>query len=593
MTGTADVRVAVVGPFSGPRAAWGQLLTSAAGRHPEVRWEFHDDRGDQVVAARIAAGVVTGGYAAVIGHFNSLGAQASLPLYAQAGLPVVLPLSTRPGLVDGYPNAVQWCPDDLDQVAALRLAAATRGVKKLGVRHDGSAYGQGMAALFGGESDGDGLVVCGTHHGSAATARELRADGYAGPLYFTDDCAVDEFAELAGEAADGARVVRLTGGAQSFVDAAFDALVNVLGENDIASAVRGAKPVAGWEVVPVERLPHYDVVVVGAGVVGAATASALARSGVSVAVCAPSDDAESATRYSGGLVRAYEHDRDQRRLAVRSHQLLWRDSPHFHRTGSLVLLGPDHLADAAAGVQDLLAAGVEAQLVDADELRRTFDLDAAGAVWEPAGGYASPPVVARALLDGVTRHDARVLGTAPDPRGTRLVTSAGPVTAGVVVVAAGAGTPALADVGPARVKRIRYAFFDRGGRDLPTVVDLRTGIWGRPVLDGPHAGGFLAGRPVEEWDVDPGGGDALTDDQVAHVREGVRRLWPWLGDAAYLGGRYGADLFGAGPVLGPVGDLVVAACWAGGGFKTAPAAGEQAASAALKALTQPAAALTG
>lgn len=58
--------------------------------------------------------------------------------------------------------------------------------------------------------------------GSSGT--RARADGHAGPLCFTDDCAVDEFAELAGEAADGARVVRLTGGAQSFVDSAFDAL---------------------------------------------------------------------------------------------------------------------------------------------------------------------------------------------------------------------------------------------------------------------------------------------------------------------------------------------------------------------------------
>lgn len=585
-----DVRVAVVGPFSGPRAAWGRLLTSAAARHPGVRWEFHDDRGDQVVAARIAAGVVTGGYAAVIGHFNSLGARASLPLYASAGLPVVLPLSTRPGLADGYRNAVQWCPDDLDQVAALRLVAATHGVRRLGVRHDGTDYGRGMAELFGGEADGDGLVVCGTHHGSAARARELRADGFAGPLYFTDDCAVDEFAELAGDAADGARVVRLTGGAQSFVDSAFDALVRFLDQPDIAARVRAAKPVAGWEVVPVERVPHHDVVVVGAGIVGAATAAALVQAGVSVAVCAPADDAESATRYSGGLVRAYEHDGEQRRLAIRSHHLLWRDSPRFHRTGSLVLLGPDQLAEAAAGVHELLAAGIEAELLDADELRRDFDLDAAGAVWEPGGGYASPPVVARDLLDGVARYDTRVLRTEPDPRGTRLVTTTGPVTAGVVVVAAGAGTPALADVGPARLKRIRYAFFDRGGRDVPTVYDQRTGMWGRPVHDGPYAGGFLAGRPVEEWDVGPGGGDDLTDDQVAYVREGLRRLWPWLGEAAYLGGRYGADLFGAAPVIGPVGDVVVAACFAGGGFKTAPAAGEQAAFAAVKARP---AALTG
>ncbi|MYX61339.1 hypothetical protein GTZ89_38320, partial [Streptomyces sp. SID8382] len=138
--------------------------------------------------------------------------------------------------------------------------------------------------------------------------------------------------------------------------------------------------------------------------------------------------------------------------------------------------------------------------------------------------------------------------------------------------------------GPApRTKRIRYAFFRGPGRPLPAVSDLTCGIWGRPQLDEPFAGGQLTGRPVEEWDVSAGAGDALTDEQVAHIRAGVVHRWPWVSRAPYLGGRFGADLYHPdGPFLGLLpGEppVVVAACWSGAGFKTAPGAAEEAAAA--------------
>ena len=76
-------RVAVVGPFSGPRAAWGRLLRDSAAHeaHPWLHWDFHDDRGDGPVGESVAAAVVAhGGYDAVIGHFNSGGAALAQPI---------------------------------------------------------------------------------------------------------------------------------------------------------------------------------------------------------------------------------------------------------------------------------------------------------------------------------------------------------------------------------------------------------------------------------------------------------------------------------------------------------------------------------
>ncbi|MCD9591933.1 FAD-dependent oxidoreductase [Streptomyces sp. 8ZJF_21] len=643
-----EVRVAVVGPFSGPRAAWGELLTRAAADHgdPGVVWEFHDDRGDADAAEGVARALTAEPVVrAVIGHFNSLGAARALPHYRRAGLPVLLPLATDPDLLaSGGGGALRWCPHDLGQPAAIRRAAQDLGIGTLAAVDDGSPYGRRLAERFAALSPdpaatGQALVVCGTHHGAADTARRLRADGHDGPLFFTDDCAVAEFADLLGDQASSARVVRLRGGPRLQVEAAFAALVRALRSDPAATgdrllaAVRAAARLSfdadgdpvdadddgGWEVVPVALLSApaaprptgapvtgYDVVVVGAGAVGAATAAELASAGLTVAVADLGPGAGSATRASGGLVRAYEPEPVVRALAVRSHQLLWGTaspprSAGFRRTGSVVLLGPDDVAEAERGIGELSAAGIKADLLTPRELSvRWPDLAADGvaaAVWEPGGGYADPVGTAALYLTRALRHGAVLLPPGPvhalEPhrRGVRVCTPAGELTARCAVVAAGGGTPALLGDrlpprpgGPApRTKRIRYAFFRGPGRPLPAVSDLTCGIWGRPQLDEPFAGGQLTGRPVEEWDVSAGAGDTLTDEQVAHIRAGVVHRWPWVSRAPYLGGRFGADLYHPdGPFLGLLpGEppVVVAACWSGAGFKTAPGAAEEAAAA--------------
>ncbi|MEU4254871.1 FAD-dependent oxidoreductase [Streptomyces fradiae] len=686
------VRVAVVGPFSGPRAAWGELLTRAVRARTgagAIVWEAHDDLGDADRAALVAEAVVAdGGYAAVIGHFNSMGAARALPHYRAAGLPLLLPLATMPGLLDGTRGALRWCPDDTGQVAAIHRAAAELGLGTPSVTHDGSAYGRALARRFeawatpsgtgsglpsgtpsstppdtspdsspdaspatvshgepgpapdpasppGGDPAPRATVVCGTHFGAAATARSLGERGLAGARFFTDDCAVEDFARLLGpEGAGDARVVALRGGPEAQVEAAFDCLVRALGEEPDARGERllevlrrhawiaftdhgdpvDAADAAGWEVVPVRDLVHRtartprpvatDVVVVGAGVVGAATAAALAEQGLSVALASPGPDAPSATAWSGGLVRAYDPDPELRALAVRSHRLLWGGDPRraaacgFHRTGSLVLLGRADVDEARRGLAELRAQRIEAELLAPAEIRRRWpDLalgdEVAAGLFEPGGGYASPAATAAFHRTAAVRHGAMVLPygpvrtLGPHPDGVEVGTAAGTVVAGQVVVAAGGGAPVLlgerltARLGPAapRTKRIRYAFFASGGREVPAVNDLTTGMWGRPERHGPLSGTHLTGRPVEEWDVPPTGGEVLDDAQVAHIREGAARRWPWIADAPFRGGRYGADLYHPdGPLLGHLpGDppVVASVCWSGGGFKTAPGAAER------------------
>ncbi|MBT2441029.1 FAD-dependent oxidoreductase [Streptomyces sp. ISL-36] len=779
-------RGAVVGPFSGPRAAWGEHLERAAELYGAVSWELYDDRGEATTARQIAEAVVAEGrHALVIGHFNSAGARAALPVYRAAGLPVLLPLATTPGLLDDSAGTIlRWCPDDRAQAVDLLAAVRAAGHTRVAVTHDGSAYGKHLAHLVraarhpreerspvlpsgpvvsdgstpatgavpvpaalapvpgsrsasasasvpvrasepvresvpaapaavsasapgheavgagtvdGGSRelvdrarpqllDGPGpepvdrpgagaageftaVVVCGTHVGAARVGREWRAAGFSGAFYFTDDCAVDEFAALLAEpaapaastgAAGGAHVARMRGGPEAQVTAAFEAATAALAEDpnrrgrSLLAAVRAhadrgftalGEPVpgsVGWDLVPVPPAPApasapasssrahephgtshgtshgraYDVIVVGAGVVGAATASVLARRGARVALVAPMDGGtDHATAWSGGLVRSFEADPYLRGLALRSHRLAWGPAalipgPYgFVATGSLVLCGDADLEQAEKGVAELNGAGVPAELLEPDALSDRFPgLSVAGvtaAVWEPEAGYADPPRTARvyrdrALANGARLLPARVRELVAPPGADRvrvLLEPGGPVEAHAVVLAAGSGTGEIAghrlsgsDAG--RTKSIRYGFFhhpDTAG--LPTVVDMVTGVWGRPQLSGEAAGGYMAGRPVDEWDVPPGGEDSLTDEHVAYIREGAAVRWPWLADPAtrFLGGRRGVDLYTphSRPHLGREragSRIVLATGWSGAGFKTAPAAAELAAAEALDVL---------
>ncbi|MFD7323667.1 FAD-dependent oxidoreductase [Streptomyces sp. NPDC059875] len=752
-------RGAVVGPFSGPRAAWGEHLERAAALHGAVNWELYDDRGEAETARQIAEAVVAEGrHTLVIGHFNSAGARAALPVYRKGGLPVLLPLATTPDLLaDSAGTVLRWCPDDRAQATDLLRAVGAAGHTRIAVTHDGTAYGEGLARLVrdawplvarepgpaadagpgggggrvptgpGGSdgvplqgavgsmrrfglavgspagvpagpvvSDGSGpatgavpgvgplatgvttgvagsvagplpsvpapdivsepgadaaaltaLVVCGTHGGAARVGREWREAGFGGELYFTDDCAVDEFSELLGDANRGARVARMRGGPETHVMAAFAAATQALTEDPertgrvLLAAVRAhadraftalGEPVegsVGWDFVPVpapvaasvspaggHRGRAYDVIVVGAGVVGAATAAVLARQGARVALVAPMDGRrDHATAWSGGLVRAFEADPYLRGLALRSHQLAWGPAalapgPYgFVPTGSLVLCGGADLDQAEKGVAELNGAGVPAELLAPEVLRERFPglaVDGVtAAVWEPEGGYADPPRTARVYRDRALAHGARLLPArvrelvAP-PGADRvrvLLEPGGPVEALAVVLAAGSGTGAIAghrlsgsDAG--RTKSIRYGFFhhpDTAG--LPTVVDMVTGVWGRPQVTGEAAGGYMAGRPVDEWDVPAGGDDTLTDEHVAYIRQGAAERWPWLADPAtrFLGGRQGVDLYTPHslPHLGRERSdsrIVLATGWSGAGFKTAPAAAELAAAEALDVL---------
>ncbi|RZD80811.1 FAD-binding oxidoreductase [Streptomyces albidoflavus] len=362
----------------------------------------------------------------------------------------------------------------------------------------------------------------------------------------------------------------------------------------VSAAGTGARPAGG-------DLPgRADVVVVGAGITGAAVAHHLARRGASVLVLEQAPrPGTGATGPSGGMVRAYDPDPDVAELAAPSLAVYRRTegwasgrSP-LHAAGAVTVADPAQdaaLREAAARINGTL--GTSAHVVARRPEAAGIHLAGGIALVEPEAGWVAPAEVAvdwleQAAADGATvRCGVRV--RAVEARGGRpvVVTDAGEVLAGSVVSAVGPWAadpvPGLRPRSPVRARSIQVSIVERRPSVPPhaTFVDLRTGLYAKPA--GP--GRTLIGMPHLVWDPPL---DARPDPE--HARATTRALTahlPWLPTAPHLTTVRAADAYG--PSAGLLETTGVPHVWSvrgwnGAGVKTAPEAGRRIAEAVLTA----------
>ena len=343
-----------------------------------------------------------------------------------------------------------------------------------------------------------------------------------------------------------------------------------------------------------------EVVVVGAGVVGASVAFHLAERGIETLVIDRDGPAAGSTARSGALIRAHYSTSLEVDLAWESltdYFEPWGERVGggcgFTRSGFAYLVGAENVEALRHNVALQRKVGVETGLVSPDELReiepalRTEGV--ALAAYEPRGGYADPAATAVGFLRAAEALGAsfeRRRATALVVRGDRLRgvrTDADTLEAKTVVLAAGAwSVPLATSVGldlPIRPAWVRVAIFERP-YELPThltIIDTTEGFYARPAAE--HAT-LVGSRDSLEWTSDP---DAPTPEpEGAFVAEALRRLalrLPALAGAPYRSGRSGIlDMTPDGrPLLGPAGPdgLYLAAGWSGTGFKKAPAVGAE------------------
>ena len=344
-----------------------------------------------------------------------------------------------------------------------------------------------------------------------------------------------------------------------------------------------------------------DVLIVGAGVIGAATAFHLTRLGAgSVTVLDRASVGSGMSSRSSALVRMHYTFPPEVDLAVRSDTMFdaWTDLTGrpgcVRRTGFVRLVHDEEAELLRANVAMQRAHGAQAEVIDGAELARlapgirSDDIECAA--WEPHGGYGDGAIVAGDLLSAARAAGAcyrpntpvRALITSND-RVTGAETDAGPVHAGVTVLACGVWLPPLlAAAGidlpiETELHHVAVVRNPPAGGARVACIDSTTQTYFRPEAGGQMTlvGGFTGPRGA---DPDRVPATAQSGELAGLVGSAARRI-PALADGGIAAGITGVyDMTpDARPVLGEIDGrpgLVLAGGFSGMGFKISPAVGE-------------------
>ncbi|WP_141455275.1 FAD-dependent oxidoreductase [Pseudoxanthomonas sp. z9] len=215
----------------------------------------------------------------------------------------------------------------------------------------------------------------------------------------------------------------------------------------------------------------FDLIVIGAGMVGAACADDACAEGLKVALVEPGPIGGGATAAAMGHLVAM--DEDPAELALAAYSLsLWEEFPdpraaEFSRCGTIWIARDEReLARVAPKIARLAAAGIQAEALDAARLRALEPHLApgmAGGLRVEREAVVYPPRAARCLVDRARtrrlhlflgrRAEARFDGGVTLDDGTRLH--------GPVLVATGCAAPALLPGLPLRPRKGQLVITDR------------------------------------------------------------------------------------------------------------------------------------
>lgn len=327
-----------------------------------------------------------------------------------------------------------------------------------------------------------------------------------------------------------------------------------------------------------------DVIVVGAGVVGAACAYHAVRAGLGVTVLERRTIAGGTSGAGEGNVLVSDHppgpELDLALLSVRVWDDLARelgaagDFEYELKGGLTVAATGEDYAALAAFAEGQRASGVRAELVGADRLPEYephLARDVAGGVHYPQDAQVQPMLAAARMLEAARRLGARVR-TGVTVTGFRrrrggsltgVHTNAGAVPADAVVNAAGPWGGELADLAGAPLPIEPRRGFVVVTEPLPRVIHHKvyaasyisdvasesSALQSSPVIEGTRAGTVLIGSSRERVGYDR----TISIPVVQRIAAQAVALFPFLSRVAalrtYAGFRpYCADHL---PVLGP------------------------------------------
>jgi glycine/D-amino acid oxidase-like deaminating enzyme len=357
----------------------------------------------------------------------------------------------------------------------------------------------------------------------------------------------------------------------------------------------------GWYGCAVRET--VDTAIIGAGIVGLATAHALTRDGEgSVAIFDRSWPGSGDSGRSFSMVRRHYSNAVVARLAMAGARTIanWADEvgvadAGYVRCGYLLTV-PERLVDACRGnVEMLRGEGLETRFLEPGDIAAVepeLSLEGvAGAAYEPDGGFADAQKMclgwfAAAASRGLRHHLGTAVRRIAVERGrvTGVETDAGFIGAGRVVLATGAwANDLLEPLGarlPIELRRLQVAILRTapGGR-LPSAVvsDAVSNVVVRPDRGHQFCAVAYAGEDVLERadDCDHG----LSAGYLDAVRAGLEQRYPRLAEFSLVRGFAGPyDVTPDwNPVIGPcpgIDGLHLGVGWSGHGFKLSPAVGE-------------------
>jgi branched-chain amino acid transport system substrate-binding protein len=244
---TAQIKLGVVGPMTGGNAAFGAQLKQGSDQAVEdinkaggilgqqIVVEYGDDRADPKEGVSVANKFAADGVKFVIGHFNSGVTIPASEVYQENGILEITPSATNPKVTErNMWNIFRVCGRDDQQggVAGAIIAQKFKN-KRIAFVHDKTTYGQGLAeearkalnakgmkeVLFEGVNKDDkdftalvsklkaakpDLVYWGgLQDAGGLIRRQMSEQGLKAPMMGGDGMADDEFASIAGPAAEG------------------------------------------------------------------------------------------------------------------------------------------------------------------------------------------------------------------------------------------------------------------------------------------------------------------------------------------------------------------------------------------------------
>src|SRR6516225_12291455 len=158
-TASAQIKMGVAGPITGPNAAFGAQLKNGADQavadinagggilKQQITLGYGDDVSDPKQGVSVANKFAADGVKFVIGHFNSGVTIPASDVYLENGMLAITPAATNPKVTDrNMWNVFRVCGrDDQQGGAAGAIISQKYKGKRVAIIHDKTTYGQGLA----------------------------------------------------------------------------------------------------------------------------------------------------------------------------------------------------------------------------------------------------------------------------------------------------------------------------------------------------------------------------------------------------------------------------------------------------------------